>query len=85
MAGIYARPVSPGAELSSHLYNTLSRRPRLTWGLRYLAAAVLVVARSACAASLRQGKSVLEGMHVVLDEEWAHHGFCVRDLDLLEK
>jgi hypothetical protein len=20
---------------------------------------------------------------VVLDEEWAHHGFCVRDLDLL--
>jgi hypothetical protein len=22
-------------------------------------------------------------MHVVLDEEWAHHGFCVRDLDLL--
>jgi hypothetical protein len=23
-------------------------------------------------------------MHAVLDEEWAHHGFCVRDLDLLE-
>jgi len=22
-------------------------------------------------------------VHVVLDEEWAHHGFCVRDLDLL--
>ena len=21
---------------------------------------------------------------VVLNEEWAHHGFCVRDLDLLE-
>jgi len=20
---------------------------------------------------------------VVLDEEWAHHSFCVRDLDLL--
>jgi hypothetical protein len=29
------------------------------------------------------GKSVLECVHVVLDEEWAHHGFCVRDLDLL--
>ena len=31
-----------------------------------------------------QGRSVLECLHVVLDEEWAHHGFCVRDLDLLE-
>jgi hypothetical protein len=31
------------------------------------------------------GKSVLECVHVVLDEEWAHHGFCVRDLDLLER
>ncbi|MFC7359202.1 DinB family protein [Nocardioides astragali] len=30
------------------------------------------------------GKTVLECLHVVLDEEWAHHGFCVRDLDLLE-
>jgi DinB superfamily/Pentapeptide repeats (8 copies) len=30
-----------------------------------------------------RGKSVLECVHVVLDEEWAHHGFCVRDLDLL--
>ncbi len=30
-----------------------------------------------------RGKSVLECMHVVLNEEWAHHGFCVRDLDLL--
>jgi plasmid stabilization system protein ParE len=30
-----------------------------------------------------RGKSVLECLHVVLDEEWAHHGFCVRDLDLL--
>jgi DinB superfamily/Pentapeptide repeats (8 copies) len=30
-----------------------------------------------------RGKSVLECMHVVLDEEWAHHSFCVRDLDLL--
>jgi hypothetical protein len=27
---------------------------------------------------------VLECLHVVLNEEWAHHGFCVRDLDLLE-
>jgi hypothetical protein len=26
---------------------------------------------------------VLECVHVVLGEEWAHHGFCVRDLDLL--
>jgi len=30
-----------------------------------------------------RGKSVLECVHVVLDEEWAHHGFCARDLDLL--
>lgn len=29
------------------------------------------------------GRTVLECLHVVLDEEWAHHGFCVRDLDLL--
>ena len=28
-------------------------------------------------------KSVVECVHVVLGEEWAHHGFCVRDLDLL--
>jgi DinB superfamily/Pentapeptide repeats (8 copies) len=28
-------------------------------------------------------RSVLECVHVVLNEEWAHHGFCVRDLDLL--
>jgi len=28
-------------------------------------------------------KSVLQCVHVVLDEEWAHHGFCVRDLGLL--
>jgi DinB superfamily/Pentapeptide repeats (8 copies) len=32
-----------------------------------------------------RGKSVLECVHVVLGEEWAHHGFCVRDLDLLER
>jgi DinB superfamily/Pentapeptide repeats (8 copies) len=31
-----------------------------------------------------RGKSVLECLRVVLNEEWAHHGFCVRDLDLLE-
>jgi hypothetical protein len=30
-----------------------------------------------------RGKSVLECLHVVLNEEWAHHGFCVRDLGLL--
>jgi DinB family protein len=35
-------------------------------------------------ATVRQGKSVLECVHVVLNEERAHHGFCVRDLDLLE-
>jgi hypothetical protein len=29
------------------------------------------------------GKSVLECMRVVLNEEWEHHGFCARDLDLL--
>ena len=29
------------------------------------------------------GKTVLECLHVVLDEEWEHHGFCERDLDLL--
>jgi hypothetical protein len=30
-----------------------------------------------------RGKSVLECLHVVLNEEWAHHGFCARDLALL--
>ena len=30
-----------------------------------------------------RGKSVLECVHVVLNEEWAHHGFCARDLALL--
>lgn len=29
------------------------------------------------------GKTVLQCLQVVLNEEWAHHGFCVRDLDLL--
>ncbi len=32
-----------------------------------------------------RGKSVLECVHVVLNEEWEHHGFCVRDLDLLQR
>ncbi len=31
-----------------------------------------------------RGRSVLGCLHVVLNEEWAHHGFCLRDLDLLE-
>jgi hypothetical protein len=30
-----------------------------------------------------KGKSVLQCLHVVLNEEWAHHGFCVRDFGLL--
>ena len=30
-----------------------------------------------------RGKPVLECVRVVLEEERAHHGFCVRDLDLL--
>lgn len=30
-----------------------------------------------------RGRSVVECLQVVLDEEWAHHGFCVRDLDQL--
>src|SRR6185369_11790058 len=30
-----------------------------------------------------RGKSVLECVHVVLEEEWAHHSFCARDLYLL--
>lgn len=29
------------------------------------------------------GRSVLECLHVVLNEEWEHHRFCVRDLELL--
>lgn len=32
-----------------------------------------------------RGKSVLECLHVVLNEEWEHHGFCVRDLDVLDE
>jgi len=30
-----------------------------------------------------RGKSVLQCLHVVLNEEFEHHRFCVRDLDLL--
>jgi DinB superfamily len=30
-----------------------------------------------------RGRSVLQCLHTVLDEEWAHHGFAVRDLDRL--
>ena len=29
------------------------------------------------------GRSALKCVQVVLNEEWAHHGFCVRDLELL--
>ena len=32
-----------------------------------------------------RGKSVLQCLHVVLNEEWEHHGFCVRDLGLIEE
>jgi DinB superfamily len=31
------------------------------------------------------GKSVLQCLHVVLKEEWEHHGFCGRDLGLLDR
>jgi len=31
------------------------------------------------------GRSVRECLGTVLNEEWAHHGFCVRDLDLIEQ
>jgi hypothetical protein len=30
------------------------------------------------------GRSVRQCLATVLDEEWAHHQFCVRDLDLIE-
>jgi hypothetical protein len=29
------------------------------------------------------GRTVHQCLGTVLDEEWAHHGFCVRDLDLI--
>jgi hypothetical protein len=31
-----------------------------------------------------RGRSKRQCLAAVLDEEWAHHGFCVRDLDLME-
>ncbi len=31
-----------------------------------------------------RGRSTLQCLGTVLGEEWAHHGFCVRDLDLVE-
>jgi hypothetical protein len=31
-----------------------------------------------------RGRSVAQCLRTVLNEEWAHHGFCVRDLDLIE-
>ena len=37
-----------------------------------------------CSAWTAAGKSVLQCLHVVLNEEREHHGFCVRDLDLLK-
>lgn len=30
-----------------------------------------------------RGRSVVECLRTVLNEEWAHHGFCVRDLDVI--
>jgi hypothetical protein len=30
-------------------------------------------------------RTVLKALHVILDEEWAHHGFCRRDLDELAR
>jgi hypothetical protein len=31
-----------------------------------------------------RGRSVLQCLQTVLNEEWAHHGFCVRDLAVIE-
>jgi DinB family protein len=31
-----------------------------------------------------EARTVLDCLHVLLDEEWAHHRFCVRDLDALD-
>lgn len=38
---------------------------------------------SPAANSLGEDRTVLDCLHVVLDEEWAHHRFCVRDLNRL--
>jgi hypothetical protein len=32
-----------------------------------------------------RGRSTRQCLVTVLDEEWAHHSFCVRDLDLVER
>jgi hypothetical protein len=32
-----------------------------------------------------KGRTVRQCLGTVLDEEWAHHGFCVRDLDKLSR
>ena len=32
-----------------------------------------------------KGRTVLQCLGTVLNEEWAHHGFCVRDLDKLSR
>jgi DinB family protein len=32
-----------------------------------------------------EGRKIVQCLHVILDEEWAHHRFCVRDLDALER
>jgi hypothetical protein len=31
------------------------------------------------------GRTVVQCLHVILDEEWAHRRFCARDLDVLER
>jgi hypothetical protein len=31
-----------------------------------------------------RGRSTRQCLGTVLNEEWAHHGFCVRDLDIVE-
>jgi len=33
----------------------------------------------------RKGHTVLQCLHVVLKEEWQHHRYAVRDLQVLEK
>jgi DinB superfamily/Pentapeptide repeats (8 copies) len=32
-----------------------------------------------------RGRTVAQCLHTVLNEEWAHHGFCVRDIDRLSE
>ncbi len=33
----------------------------------------------------RKDRTVLQCLHVVLKEEWKHHQYAVRDLEVLEK